>query len=406
MKRVPSLRSRLVVLVGGGLLALLLAQYVSTALVLNEREEDMIDVLLNEQMQYSMQLYHDGGKPLRPNIPHMVFHVFPLGQPDPSVPADFLSYGPGNHAVDIGETEYHFVVHDEDGMRFLLAYDVEQYEDGFTELMAILGIAFLLSAVLAISGIYWLSGRALQNLTRLADEVHYPDSAAFFHSAMEAEVGALALALDNYRAHQPLLLERERDFSGHLSHELRTPLTVVRARAELMALQYPDEPQLQKNSTEIMAAADRMRTMVEQLLHLARRTHTPQRETIKLRELIDRIWGDLSEAGNSRTSLDNRLADDASVFADPLLLELILRNAFANARRHANGAELRIDFDQHQLLIEDFASGDAIFSQPEGVEEEGAGLGLAILHRACAVLGWSCQITTLPTGTRLALRIS
>ena len=403
MRRTPSLRSRLVVLVGGGLLALLLAQYVSTALVLNEREEDMIDVVLTEQMQYSMQLYRDAGKLLRPNIPRMAFYGFPLGHPDADIPAGFLSYGPGNHAADIGDTEYHFVVHDENGMRFLLAYDVEQYEDRFTELMAMLGIAFLLSAALTIWGIYWLSGRVLVNLTQLAEAVHHPGEAAFFHTSMEEEVGALAFALDNYRAHQTLLLERERDFSGHLSHELRTPLSVVRARAELMAMQYPNEVRLQQSSAEIMAAVDRMRSMIEQLLHLARRTHMPRREEVRLRELVNRIWADLSAVGNSRTSLDNRLSESASVSTDPLLLELILRNALANARQHADGAALHVAFENQQLLIEDFfVDGAAPMSAGA---EDGEGLGLSILRRACVVLGWSCQITALPTGRRLSLHV-
>lgn len=375
-------------------------------MVLNEREEDMIDALLAEQMQYAMQLYKSNDGPLKPNISGMKFYVFKIGYPGKDIPRVFLPYGQGGYELDVAGTEYHFLVHDENGVRFLVTYDVGVYEGRFLELMVILGVAFLLSAILAIIGIYWLSGRALKNLTQLASALQDNGDKAFFHADMEDEVATLALALDNYRAHQTLLLERERDFSGHLSHELRTPLSVVRARAELMAVQYPDEAALQKNSAEIISAVDRMRAMIEQLLHLARRTHAPHREEISLHELFDRIWGDLADAGDSQTLLLNTLPADITVQADPLLLELILRNALANARQHANGAELRVSFANDQLFIEDYAERALPdFGHLSGRVNEAEGLGLVILRRACSVLGWVCEITVLPTGTRLSLHI-
>lgn len=404
MKRAPSLRSRLLVLVGGGLLALLLAQYISMVLMISDHEDEIVDSVLSEQMQYSMHLYQQAGQAPQFHVPHVNFYVFRASKPDANIPLEFLRYGPGNHEIKIGQTEYHLVVHDEKGMRFLLSYDVQQYEDRIEALLALMGLAFVFSAILAVYGIHWLSGRALRNLTNLAEAVHKQEDAPFSREGMEAEVGALATALDDYRARQTLILERERDFSGHLSHELRTPLSVVRARAEVLGLQYPEDRRLQQSAGEIIAAADRMRNMIEQLLRLARRTRAPQRERVKLNEMIDRIWRDLAQTGNSQTSLQNHVPLAAFVFADPLLLELILRNALANARQHADGAELHVDFDAQQLLIEDYSAGHVVL--PLSMTEEGEGLGLVILRQACSLLGWSCQITTLPTGTRIALHMS
>lgn len=399
-----SLRKRLVLLVGGGFLALLLAQYVATELVLEERQEELIDAVLAEQMRYSMQLYRQTGQVPTPNVPHLNFHAWPLGQPGPEVPAFFHGFGPGSHEVYVDDREYHFVVHDEDGYRFLLAQDVEHLEAVFAELVTILGVAFLLSAGLALGGIYWLSGRALHNLTDLAAAVRNGNDTLLATPDMEAEVHALASALDDYHARQSLLLEREREFSGYLSHELRTPLSVVRGQAEMLMLENGGNDNLRQRADSIVAQVDRMRVLIEQLLHLARRTHVPQRQAVLLPALVNRLWDELAHDSDSHTRLHSTLDERAEVVADPLLLELILRNALANARLHADGAELRVSFREQTLVIEDFRT-DGTPLPPLPDDEKNEGLGLTILKHACKLLGWSCEIAALPTGLRLSIRL-
>lgn len=402
MKASPGLRQRLVVLVGGGVVLLLLAAYLSTALVLEERQDEMIDAILDEQMEYSLQLYRSLGRAPELNVPHMRFYAAPVGRVAPGLPPAFADLGPGDHQVQLAEGPSHLEIKDEGGMRFILAYDVAGHDEEFRELLAILGIASLLSAVLALGGISWLSGRALRHLEQLASAVQRQEEAPFAAAGMEREVAALADALDDYRARQALLLEREQEFSGHLSHELRTPLSVVRAQAELISLQGGDA-RLEGRAAEIMAQVDRMRALIDQLLRLARRTRAPERSEVLLRELVERIWSDLAQTGSSRTVLENRVAPAAVVVADPLLLELILRNAIANARLHADGARLVVSFNGGLLEIEDVAEGRA--TAPV-LPEDGEGLGLAILRRACQRLGWRCDLAATATGTRLALRIA
>jgi signal transduction histidine kinase len=219
---------------------------------------------------------------------------------------------------------------------------------------------------------------------------------------METEALTLAETLDDYRARQALSLEREREFSGQLSHELRTPLSVVRGQAELIDLQYADDKCLHKRAQEIMAHVDRMRDMIEQLLRLARSARIPARTAVPLHEMAERIWSDLLQTGSSDTWLNNRIPLTIEVQADPVLLELILRNAFANAREHANGAELRLSFDKRTLQIEDFDSSGRSDYLPA---DDGAGLGMTILRRACSALGWECQVETLSTGMCLRIRL-
>lgn len=402
MTRTPSLRGRLVVLVGGGLVLLLFAAFLSTALVLEERQEDLIDSLLDEQMEYSRQLYANFGPVPALNAPRMRLYVFPVGRPDATMPVEFRRLGPGDHEVWVHGKEFQLEVVDDHGRRFVLAFDVERHKQEFAELLTVLGIAFLLSSLIAVSGILWLSRHALRHVETLAHAVQQPDEAPFLQPGMEREVSALATALDDYRGRQALLLEREREFSGHLSHELRTPLSVVRAQAELIQLSHADDARLAARAGEIVAQVERMRALIEQLLRLARRTRAPERQSVPLRDLVERIWHDLAQTGPSRTELDDRVPAETAVVADPLLLELILRNALANARLHADGAVLRVAYADRLLEIEDYNAQGANPALPE----DGEGLGLAILHRACHLLGWDCELQMLPTGMRLTLRVN
>lgn len=395
-----SLRKRLVILVGGGLFALLFAQYIATAFVLDERQEEMIDALLTEQLHYSMQLYHKSGEIPEINVPQLHFYSWPIGEPAANVPSAFQSYGPGNHEVYINGDEYHFIVHDENRLRFLLAYNAEQSEDQFTEILLVLGISFLLSIGIAITGIYWLSGRALNSLTQLSAAVRKNDSVSLASDNMELEVHALATTLDDYRARQELLLNREREFSGYLSHELRTPLSVIRGQAEMIQLE--GNGPLQQRAGSIILQADRMRNLIEQLLQIARQHRALKRESIQLSPMINRIWEELRHESSSTTQLNNLIQPESTVMADSLLLGLILRNALANARLHADGALLTIKLSQHSLIIEDFKEPNPPTNTTLPVEE-GEGLGLAILKRACTQLGWSCSATMLPTGFQLVM---
>lgn len=402
--KVVSLRVRLMRLTALCLCAVLLTSFVATAFILNEREEDLINQMLEEQLDADINQYSPEAGLLQTSVPRMQFYAFTPGHPDEALlPEHFRGATPGSHEVDVGDTEYHYVVRDEGGRRFVLAYDAEQYEDSFTDLMVILAVAFLVVMVLSVTVIYVLGRRALRHIEGLAAAVQNPADHSFLHDGMEAEVRALAEALDGYRARQSLLLEREQEFSAHLSHELRTPLSVVRAQAELISLQHAGNENLEARANAIMDQVDRMRLLIEQLLRLARSQRSPERQPVALRALVDRLWDELAQGSHSTTRLDNQLAARHEVLADPLLLELVLRNVMANARLHANGSLLTVRQDGMTLSLED--SDHAPRDASHLAADNGQGIGLAILERACKLLGWGYDVTATATGTRVSITL-
>ncbi|PSL26479.1 hypothetical protein B0H99_11914 [Planomicrobium soli] len=75
----------------------------------------------------------------------------------------------------------------------------------------------------------------------------------------------IELLEENYR--------KQEDFVSNASHELRTPLTVIGSYAKLLQRQgFHDEKIAKESTTAIRAETDRMKTLIEQLLHIARRS--------------------------------------------------------------------------------------------------------------------------------------
>lgn len=400
MKRSSSLRSQLILWVGGGIIVLLLGQLIGTISALEEREEESIDELLMEQMTYSIQLYSTAGRLLTPNVLNMKFYSTAADTPEGRIPLAFSQFDTGVHEVTINHAEYHFVVRDAYGKRFVLAYNVSQQEARIHEIIVMLLVSTLLVVIFALVGIFWLSGRILKHLSWLAHTVRHNGNSSLVQPGMANEVMTLAEALEDARAGQAILLEREREYSGYLSHELRTPLSIVRGEAEILILQYQGDELLNIRAKRIMQQADNMRAMIEQVLRLARGVKAMQRETIVLCDFIQQVWTDLELASQSRTQLVNHINEQLAIQADPFLLELILRNALSNARLHADGSLLTVSSDEAQLVIEDSNPVNTLFSWQE---DRSAGLGLIILQKACVSLGWSCRIEGRNTGMRLTI---
>jgi signal transduction histidine kinase len=397
MRKAPSLRNQLVLWIGSMLIILLTSHFIVTTSVLEEQEEEGIDAILSEQMTYSLQLYKSSGRLPAPNVPRMAFYA----STHTRIPSPFTGRQDGSHEIFIGNTEYHFVTRHLNGHEFVLAYDVRDHEDRIHMTRALLGAGTLFTALLALLMIYGLSGRLLKRLSLLAKRVRSPYEGTLTEPDMEAEVLALAEALDNSLTRQHLILEREKEFSGHLSHELRTPLSVIRGEAELIGLQSGDS-RMEKRSQRIIIQVDRMQALIRQMLQLARGAHHPSKQAVALATLIDTLWTDLANTGDSRTRLLNHVAPEARVEADPLLLELILHNALANARLHADGSDLHVRFNHDELSIEDCNPSP---KETQGAHTESTGLGLTIVQRASDLLGWQHSLTATPEGVRLTLKI-
>lgn len=283
----------------------------------------------------------------------------------------------------------------------------------------------------------------------VADEIELEDR----YAALIAAFGAAAFAALVLVAAGGWLLARQstepverafghmRRFMADAAHELRTPLTVVRSRAEV-ALQRPRESGDYVNALRgIEREAERLGSIVEDLLMLAR-ADSGERPIEHARVFLDDVTLDAAEA--ARAMAERKLVrlevgdfEEAAVTGDVALLRQLAMIVLDNAIKftEANGVVrvgVRQQSGQATLAVEDTGVGIApdvlphVFERfyrgdPSRTRESesgaggaaardlrpstGAGLGLSIAQWIATEHGGTISIDSQPgQGTRVLVQ--
>lgn len=405
----PSLRTRIVLTGLALVLLVLLAQAGAMVITLEQMEEELIDQILNQQIEYSIELARRSPEFAAPNTPDM--KLYRIDPRTPTLPAELTKFAKfadlkvGNHEVHVDNRELHVAVRDDNGYRFILAYDIEEHETRLHILKFSLTISTLLLAGFLLGTVLLLARRLTGHLEQLAKRVgNRPPGETFARPGMDREVLAIAEALDRYDDQRNAALERERNFTADISHELRTPLTRIRTDAELLA-GIPDlATAARKRADSITATVDQIHQLAASLLLLARETSPTLIEAVAVRDAIDEVWRALRAQHGGGTHLDNRVPADAHIKGDPALLNAVLRNILDNALRHAPDGIIVCTLSGTRLAIHDDGPGFAadelpdVFARRRGQSSGGHGLGLAIVRHVAQASGWHAHAQNAPDG--------
>ncbi len=169
--------------------------------------------------------------------------------------------------------------------------------------------------------------------------VRVPASAAHPGTEVGSVGHALNLMLDNVSNALEARQESEmkvRQFVADASHELRTPLTAIRGYTELMRMTEHFTPDGQKSLARVQSQSERMTTLVEDLLLLAR---LDEGQPLKLSDV------DLTQLAVETVSDEKVMAPDrvwqlelpeepVVVRGDATQLHQVLANLLSNARKH------------------------------------------------------------------------
>ncbi|MFF3442559.1 ATP-binding protein [Streptosporangium sp. NPDC002721] len=213
------------------------------------------------------------------------------------------------------------------------------------------------------------------------------------------------------------MFEEQRRFASSTSHELRTPLSGLRARLE-EALLYPADVDPHETIREALAVTDRLETIVDDLLVLARlRAGEPAAYepidvgALVVKEVAAMAGGVPVHVGASR---------DVNVPGNRIQLIRVIDNLLVNARRHADKkVEVtvgRVDGSAVITVCDDGAGiapqhRERVFERfvrlEEGRRREpgGSGLGLAISRGIAHAHSGTLTIEDSPRGARFVLRL-
>lgn len=157
------------------------------------------------------------------------------------------------------------------------------------------------------------------------------------------EVGGVGYALNQMLENVANALEarqhsemKVRQFVADASHELRTPLTAIRGYTELMRMTEHFTPDGEKSLARVQSQSERMTTLVEDLLLLAR---LDEGQPLKFSDV------DLTELAVESVSDEKVMAadhvwqlelpeDPVVVQGDPTQLHQVMANLLSNARKH------------------------------------------------------------------------
>lgn len=190
------------------------------------------------------------------------------------------------------------------------------------------------------------------------------------------------------------------DFVANVSHELRTPLAAIRANAEALLENPPDDPAIQQRFLNtIVEQTERLTRMTDDLLVLAQAEARPIPITqeVKLRDVVLSLVEQLrapAEAAQVTVNVD--VPEDFVVCAQRDQLEQILWNLIDNAIKYnQRGGKVRIGArktpEGSEIVVEDTGIGiphehrERIFERFYRVDKArsrakgGTGLGLSIV---------------------------
>lgn len=275
--------------------------------------------------------------------------------------------------------------------------------------------------VIALAAVAWLLvGRALRPvelLRRQAADIPASDLERRLRlPAPRDELGRLAGTLNDLLGRIQAATDRQRQFVADAAHELRSPIASLRAQLELAA-RHPESHHA--DPQEMLAEAERLSRLADDLLALARMDASPQRRRQTV-DLDDIVLAQAHAARGRGLRLDVSAVSPGQVVGDPGALTRMVRNLLANAVRHARGSvavSLGRDGTSVMLVVADDGAGIApqdrqrVFERFTRLDDArtrdagGAGLGLAIVYEVVRGLGGEVSVGDNRPGARFTVRL-
>ena len=230
------------------------------------------------------------------------------------------------------------------------------------------------------------------------------------------ELYDLTISINNLLVRLNEAMEREKQFTSDAAHELRTPLAVLRGTLEVLVRKSRSESEYKEKILECIIEIDRLTTISEQLLRLARMQHDMpgHKESMDIVALTNQIISRFKhELDVKHLNLTFSHPDSIYMESNPKLFSLIFENLLSNAIKYTgeqgdiciillekpkeislhikdNGSG--IPKDKMQRIFDPFYRAHSLKFN----EAKGTGLGLSIVRKACDELKATIRLESEP----------
>jgi heavy metal sensor kinase len=293
-----------------------------------------------------------------------------------------------------------------------VAQSLDDMQDTLERLLLILLISVPILVIIAgVSG-YFLAARALapiDQITSTARQISAEDLSARLNIPVtNDEVGRLAQTLDNMLDRLDDSFQREHQFTNDASHELRTPLTAMQAILGMVREKRRTPKEYEQALDDLIEETDRLRTLVENLLRLARGEKRDQNpyEMIDLSTLIKDVADSLRPlAETNGLILACNVPENLTMLGDSDELIRLFVNLLDNAIKYTEHGKITVTAQKDEkdivVHVEDTGNGispehlphifDRFYRVDESRTKHGAGLGLAIAQEIAHAHGGTIQ---------------
>ena len=284
--------------------------------------------------------------------------------------------------------------------------------------------------VVLLSGVmtYWLTGKALSPLRKIAGQMETIQAQNLAQPVevpgTEDEVAHLAKSFNAMLSRLEKSFKTQKRFSANAAHELRTPLAVIQARLDLLDRKSKELPGDCAESLEILAAqTERLSHLVEELLQMARLETVQKSDQISLPALLEEILCDLEEIAQKNGVKMIQHPSEGELVGNDALLYRAIYNVIENSIKynHTGGqVSVQSNVEKGQIIITISDSGRGIPAEDQKQVFEpffrvdksrsrqmgGCGLGLALTKAIIELHGGQIRIvSSSPKGTTIRIML-
>jgi heavy metal sensor kinase len=308
-----------------------------------------------------------------------------------------------------------------------VAQSLDSITKTLNRLLTALLIGVPVLVIITAFGGYFLAAHALapiDNITRTARRISAEDLSARLNlPATDDEVGRLAATFDTMLSRLDTSFKRERQFTADASHELRTPLAAMQAILSVVRGPRLTPEDYEHALDDLSEEANRLRSLVENLLRLARGDSRPPaaRQTVDLSVLLCDVTDSLLPLAEAKgLTLTYAAPDGLTLSGDRDDLIRLFVNLLENAVKYTEHGTIAVtahaNTDTLKVTVSDTGIGipshhlpyifDRFYRVDASRASQGSGLGLAIALDIARAHGGTLEVTSVVgAGTTFTVRL-